>query len=68
MLVRFLVDYRGVLTGEQYFTADTEAEIADGAARKLIADERAEAVDETPEPDDSPAPAKRRRARKPKGD
>lgn len=61
MKVRFVVDYRGVLTGEQWFQAGQEAEIADLQAEQLIADGRAEAVKPAPkpEPKQEPEPPKR---------
>ena len=65
MLVRFLVDYRGVLTGEIFYEAGTEVDIESNSAMRLIADKRAEMVEQEPEPV-KPAPAKPRRARKPK--
>ncbi len=42
--VRFLVDYRGILTKEQYFTAGAEVEFPEGIAEALVAEERAELV------------------------
>ncbi len=46
MRVRFLVDFRGVLTNEQFYVADTEADFDAETAKALIADGRAEAVDQ----------------------
>lgn len=58
MKIRFLVDYRGVLTGEEYFLAGA---VADGLenAEALVAEGRAEVVESPPEP--APTP---RRSRK----
>ena len=47
--IRFIVDYRGALTGEQYFTAGTEMSHASAAA--LVADGRAEFVEIEPTDD-----------------
>jgi len=43
MIVRFIVDYRGVLTDEEYYTAGTVADLPNGAA--LVRDGRAVAVE-----------------------
>lgn len=40
--VKFLQDYRGELTGEQYYTAGTVAAFPDGQAAALVAAGRAE--------------------------
>jgi hypothetical protein len=45
MQVRFLVDYRGHLTNEQFYVAGDVVEFADEIAEQLIADGRAEAVE-----------------------
>lgn len=42
--VRFLQDFRGVLTDEQFFEAGVEADFADEIAVQLVEDERAELV------------------------
>ena len=47
-LVRFLVDYQGVLTGEQWYAAGSVVDIA--AAARLVADGRAEYVKQQAEP------------------
>ena len=49
MKVRFIVDYRGVLTAEAWFQAGDEADISAANAEQLIADGRAVAV-EAPKP------------------
>jgi hypothetical protein len=54
--VRFLSDYRGVLTGELYFVAGQRGELPDGAAFELRERGLVELVDEGPEPDEQPAP------------
>ncbi|MBA3945923.1 MAG: hypothetical protein H0X37_15325 [Herpetosiphonaceae bacterium] len=46
MRVRFLVDFRGVLTNEQFFLAGTEAEFDVETAKVLVAEGRAELVDQ----------------------
>jgi hypothetical protein len=45
MRVRFLVDYRGHLTNEQFYVAGDAVEFADAVAAQLIADGRAEVVE-----------------------
>ena len=42
--VKFLTDYRGVLTGERFYEAGEVAEFEDKAADQLIKDNRAELV------------------------
>lgn len=50
MKIKFLHDFRGRETGEQYYTAGQVVEIDDQTAARLIADKRAEEVkDEQPE-------------------
>lgn len=46
MRVRFLVDYRGHLTDEQFYVAGDEVEFPDEVAEQLIADGRAEVVEQ----------------------
>lgn len=68
MNVRFLVDYRGKLTDEVFFTAGSEADLPNGDA--LVAAGRAEAVEPEPAVDavvqieDAPAPKPKKGARK----
>ena len=47
--VKFLYDYRGQFTREQYYTAGTVAEVTDATADALIFNNRATAV-ENPKP------------------
>lgn len=42
MLIRFLQDYRGVLTDEEFYTFGTEADLPNGS--DLVSAGRAEAV------------------------
>lgn len=42
--VRFIVDYRGVLTGEIFYEAGRVAEFEDGRAARLVKDGRARYV------------------------
>ena len=42
--VKFLTDYRGVLTGERFYEAGEVAEFEDKQASQLIKDNRAELV------------------------
>lgn len=46
MRVQFLVDFRGVLTSEQFYTAGTEVDFDTETAKALIAEGRAVAVDQ----------------------
>ena len=55
MRVQFLVDYRGKLTKEDYYTAGTVAEFDAGIAMVLISEGRAAAVPPTPAPELAPA-------------
>lgn len=48
--VKFLQDYRGVLTEEQYYTAGAVASFPDGRAAALVQAGRAERVTEASEP------------------
>lgn len=48
MKVKFLQDYRGKLTKEQYFTKGQEVEFEDGVATALIDAGRAEEVKAKP--------------------
>lgn len=50
MLIRFLADYQGRLTGERFFLKDTEVDIEDAAAQAIIEEGRAVAVDAPPVP------------------
>jgi len=52
--VKFLVDYRGVLTNEEYYLAGEVANLENGAAARLVDDGRAVHV-EMPEFTESPA-------------
>ena len=47
-LIRFIVDYRGVMTGEEYFPAGSIVDRAN--ATELVDAGRAEYAEETPEP------------------
>lgn len=63
MLIKFSRDYRGKLTKELFYLADTIIDIDDGAAEAIIAEGAAVAVD-TPtedEPADEAPKAKRRK-------
>ena len=64
--VKFLVDYRGVLTGEKFFKTDETAVFDDAMASALIDAGRAELVQEPePEPVEKTTTTKRtRRTRK----
>ena len=53
MKVLLLADYRGVLTGEQYYEAG-EHDLPAGIAQALVNDGRAESL----EPDPQPEPVK----------
>ena len=44
--IRFLVDYRGVLSDERYFKAGEEVTVGDVMAKKLVGAGRAEFVDD----------------------
>ena len=62
MRVQFLVDFRGKLTGENYYTAGTVAEFDAATAQALIGEGRATEVSPTPAPEEAPAaPAKPQR-------
>ena len=61
MRVCFLVDYRGRLTRENYYTAGAVVEFDDATAQALIDEGRAVAVAPEPTPEIAPAqPAKRK--------
>ena len=45
MKVRFLVDYRGILTGEKYYLAGRVVEDSECQAAELVAEGRAEFFD-----------------------
>lgn len=62
MKVRFLQDYRGVLTGEVYYTKDSVADLPNGDV--LVAAGRAEAVEEPKKEKPEPAAKKRGRPKK----
>ena len=55
MKIKLLADYRGVLTGEQFYTAG-EHDLEEGTASALVAAGRAEYID-APEPEPA-APTK----------
>ena len=59
--IRFLQDYRGVLTGEKYYLSGTVASLPDLAAGALVAAGRADylpvEIDEREEIASEPAPA-----------
>ena len=55
MRVQFLVDYRGKLTKETYYTAGTVVEFDAATAQALIDEGRATAVSPTPAPEIAPA-------------
>ena len=59
MEIKFIVDYRGVLTNEVYFVAGSVVsdELTSGQKTALVAEGRAVAVDESPPP--LPAPTKK---------
>lgn len=62
MRVRFLMDFRGKLTREQFFLTGEEGEFPDQIAQTLIDDRRAEAV--VPEaPQQPPTPRRERKKR-----
>jgi hypothetical protein len=48
MTIRFLVNYRGVLTGEKYYLAGAVVEDSELHATELVAEGRAEFVDHGP--------------------
>lgn len=48
MLIAFTQDYRGKLTGEQFFRAGELVDIPDAAAAQLVADGRATPYDPIP--------------------
>lgn len=48
--VKFLMDYRGVLTGERYFVAGDEAELEDSSAAALELRGYVEIVGQEPAP------------------
>ncbi len=52
MTIRFLVDYRGVLTGEKYYLAGRVVEDSECHATELVAEGRAEFVDHGPDLDE----------------
>jgi len=66
MRVQFLVDFRGKLTRENYYTAGMVVEFDDVTALALIGEERAVALaDPAPEPapaSPKPAPRKQRQS------
>lgn len=62
MKILLHADYRGVLTGERFYTAG-EHEVADDIGAALINAGRASIVAE-PEPEPEPAPKRKRRTRK----
>ena len=55
MRVQFLVDYRGKLTRENYYTAGTVVEFDAATAQALIDEGRATEVSPTPAPELAPA-------------
>lgn len=62
MRIKFLTDYRGVLTGEEFYRAGTVADLHADIARALVDAGRASSL---PAParrpaQDKPAPAKRK--------
>jgi hypothetical protein len=64
MRVQFLVDYRGKLTGENYYTAGAVAEFEPAIAQALIDEGRAVAFAEPEPPAITPAlPAKPKRSK-----
>ena len=74
MKIKFLVDYRGKLTGEKYYTAGTEVEDGLNVRGQALVDAgRAEVVVPKPPPKPQratpktvPVPVKPKRARKPR--
>jgi len=46
--IKFVVDYRGVLTDEEYFEKGTVKTFADTKAERLVKDKRAEYVKSEP--------------------
>lgn len=64
-LVRFLVDYRGVLTGEQFYQAGAVVELDNAPA--LVAAGRAEYVKIEPAEPTEPAVIVQQATRKPRG-
>lgn len=70
MTIRFLVDYRGWLTGEAFYTAGSVADLPETSARRLVGDGRAETAEPPPEapqeapqeaPPDKPKPRRAKR-------
>ena len=49
MTIRFLVDYRGVLTGEKYYLSGAVVEDSECQATELVAEGRAEFFDHGPD-------------------
>jgi hypothetical protein len=64
--IRFLADYRGVLTQERFYQAGAVVEDDSLNAPALVAAGRAEYVQDEPEPKPA-APTKRTYTRKPRG-